>query len=194
MWRQARALEREGVVPCAGQVFAIHPLLTWGHGRGQCSYSAARCTELTSRRDIQIAFILSYPAARAFVEMRKSSSPFLHLVHPRPVKSKAIMEPIASELGVPLVPYPEWLSKLEECARDGSADEVDGMRANPALRLLDFFRAQHDGGSSNPRPRSSTAKAEKASQELARMRELSEEDAKRWVATWHVSGFLSTYP
>ena len=34
MWRQARALEREGMVPCAGQVLAIHPLLTWGYGRG----------------------------------------------------------------------------------------------------------------------------------------------------------------
>ena len=123
--------------------------------------------------------------------MRRSPEPFLHLVHPRPVNSKAIMEPIASELGVPLVSYPEWLSKLEECAREGSADEVDGMRANPALRLLDFFRAHHDGGSSNPGPRLSTAEAERASQELELMRELSEEDAKRWVAAWHVSGFLS---
>ena len=101
------------------------------------------------------------------------------------------MEPIASELGVPLVSYSEWLSKLEECAGEGSADEVDGMRANPALRLLDFFRAQHDSGNSNPKPRLSTAEAEKASQELAHMRELSEEDAKRWIAAWHVSGFLS---
>ena len=104
------------------------------------------------------------------------------------------MEPIASELGVPLVSYSEWLSKLEECAGEGSADEVDGMRANPALRLLDFFRAQRDGGRSNPIPRLSTTEAEKASQELALMQELSKEDAKRWVAAWRVSGFLLAQP
>ena len=104
------------------------------------------------------------------------------------------MEPIAQELGVPLVPYSEWLSKLEASSGEGSADEVDGMRANPALRLLDFFRGQRAGGRSNASPGLSTAKAEEASKELAHMAELSREDAKKWVAAWRASGFLPATP
>ena len=140
--------------------------------------------------NLQIAFILSYPAGRAFVEMRKSSSPVLHLVHPRPIEPKAIMEPIATELGVALVPYSEWLSKLEESSEQESADEVDAMQRNPALQLLDFFRAQRGRGRSGLTPRLSTTEAEKAFKELIRMRELGSKDAKRWIAAWRASGFL----
>ena len=139
---------------------------------------------------MQIAFILSYPAAQAFVEMRKSSSPVLHLVHPRPVESKAIMEPIASELVVTLVPYSEWLSRLEESSAKEFADEVDAMQANPALQLLDLFRAQRGRGRSGLPPRLSTTEAEKAFKELMHMRALGSEDAKRWIAAWRASGFL----
>ncbi|TBU38867.1 acetyl-CoA synthetase-like protein [Dichomitus squalens] len=136
----------------------------------------------------EIAFILSHPAARAFVEMRKSSSAILHLVHPRPIEWKAIVIPMAKELGVPLVPYSEWLSELEKGAGEGSANEVDAMRTNPALRLLDFFRAQRDSNRSDTRL--STAKAELASEELAHMCQLGSEDAMRWITAWRASGFL----
>ncbi|KAM5543804.1 hypothetical protein V8D89_002421 [Ganoderma adspersum] len=136
-----------------------------------------------------VAFIPSYPAARAFVEMRKSTARTLHLVHPRPVPWKTIIAPIAEELGVLLVPYSEWLTGLEQCAAEGSAGEVDAMRANPALRLLDFFRAQGTA-CSEPGVRLSTTRAEQSSGELARMPELTPEDAKRWVAAWRASGFL----
>ena len=119
--------------------------------------------------------------------MRKSTARTLHLVHPRPVPWKAIITPIAEELDVPLVPYSQWLTALEKCAAEGSTDEVDAMRANPALRLLDFFHAQ---SRSNGGARLSTAKAEQASEELARMPELTREDTMRCVAAWKASGFL----
>ncbi|KAM5543840.1 hypothetical protein V8D89_002457 [Ganoderma adspersum] len=135
----------------------------------------------------EVAFILSYPAARAFVEMRKSSARTLHLVHPRPVAWKAIIAPISEELDVPLVPYSQWLAALEKCAAEGSRDEVDTMRTNPALRLLDFFRVQ---SGSNGGARLSSAKAQQTSEELAQMPELTRDDTKRWVAAWRASGFL----
>ncbi|KAI1792211.1 acetyl-CoA synthetase-like protein [Ganoderma leucocontextum] len=135
----------------------------------------------------EVAFILSYPAARAFVEMRKSSARTLHLVHPRPVAWKAIIAPIAQELDVPLVPYSEWLAALERGAAEGSTDEVDAMRVNPALRLLDFFRAQ---GAARSETGGSYQAVRLASEELARMPELKAEDAERWVAAWRASGFL----
>ncbi len=44
---------------------------------------------------------------------------------------------------MPLVPHSQWLTALEKCTSDeGSMDEVDAMRTNPALCLLDLFRAQ----------------------------------------------------
>ena len=119
--------------------------------------------------------------------MRNSTARTLHLVHPRPIAWKAIIAPIAEDLDVPLVPYSQWLASLEKWAAEGSTDEVDAMRANPALRLLDFFRAQ---SGSDGVARLSTAKAEQASEELAKMSELTREDAKRWVAAWRASGFL----
>lgn len=127
--------------------------------------------------------------------MRKSSARTLHLVHPRPAAWKVIIVPIAQELDVPLVSYSEWLAALEKFAAEGSADEVDAMRANPALRLLDFFRAQGSARSksgSEQSVRLSTVKAERESEELTRMLELTSDDARRWVAAWRASGFLPT--
>ena len=81
--------------------------------------------------------------------MRNAPGPLshLHLVHPRPVPFRTLVAPIAAALAVPLVPYAAWLRALEASLAPQAADadsehEVDAMRANPALRLLDFFRAQ----------------------------------------------------
>ena len=125
--------------------------------------------------------------------MRQSSARTVHLVHPHPVAWKAVIVPIAEELDVALVPYSEWLGALAKCASEGSADEVDAMCANPAVLLLDFFRIQGSArpqSGSNEGMRLSTAKAERASEELARMPELTSDDARLWVAAWRASGFL----
>ena len=74
--------------------------------------------------------------------MRHSPEPIVHLVQPRPVSWHTLLEPIAKELNVPLVPYTDWLSALESSVEQGSAQEVEVMRLNPALRLLLFFKAQ----------------------------------------------------
>ena len=125
--------------------------------------------------------------------MRNSSSPILHLVHPRPVEWTTIILPISEELGVPLVSYSQWLTELEK-GGEGSIAEADAMRANPALGLLDLFRARQDGGLPASISRPSTVRAEETSKELANMPELGLEDAKRWVAAWRASGFLPSRP
>ncbi|KAI0764139.1 hypothetical protein BD413DRAFT_673489 [Trametes elegans] len=81
-----------------------------------------------------------YEAANAFVEMRHSQEPFLHLVHLRPTPWHNVVAPIAAELGVPLVSHSEWLSALQTSVDAAGADEVELMKANPALRLLPFCR------------------------------------------------------
>ena len=134
------------------------------------------------------SFIPSYPASRAFTEMRDATSPVLHLVHPHPVSWRTLIAPIAKDLGVPLVSYPEWFKALEGCVEEGTMEEVDAMRGNPALRLLDFFRAPASGD--RPAVLPSTEKAEKVSGTLRNLPPLGEGDSKRWMAAWRASGFL----
>ena len=137
----------------------------------------------------------AYEAARAFTEMRHSSEPIVHLVHPRPVSWSTILEPIAKELNVPLVPYAKWLSALEGSVEQGSAEEVEAMRLNPALRLLEFYKAQATTMTPDREAMGlvfiSTDKAVQVSESLARLPQLDGERARMWLAAWKKSGFLS---
>ncbi|RPD79489.1 acetyl-CoA synthetase-like protein [Lentinus tigrinus ALCF2SS1-7] len=134
--------------------------------------------------EMDVAFVPSYPAACAMVDMLRSSQRILHLVHPRPVSMRKLVVPIAEELNVNIVPYPEWLSKLEKYSSAGGANELDMLRQHPALRLLDFFRAM------KPMVEVSTEEAIRASEVLVRVPELGAEDSRQWVAAWRASGFL----
>ncbi len=126
--------------------------------------------------------------------MRNSSEPILHLVHPRAVPWRNIITPIAAELGVPLVTYDEWLAALVRTAgAEGSVQAVDAMQKNPALRLLDFFRAGRnvkEGFEPLGLPHLSTEKARRASETLATMPAIGGAEAKAWVAAWRAVGFL----
>ena len=135
----------------------------------------------------------SYEAAASLVEMRDAPYEILHLVHPRPVPWTSIIGPIAQAIGVPLVPFPEWLSALNKSAEDSSISEVEHMCRNPALRLLDFFR--HADLDEDREPlgvaKLSTKNAIKVSNTLnSTMRSLGDRDAIRWVDAWRMSGFI----
>ncbi|KAI0332192.1 acetyl-CoA synthetase-like protein [Cubamyces sp. BRFM 1775] len=145
--------------------------------------------------DGDITWIPGYEGAKAFTEMRKSPEPIVHLVHPRPVPWRTVIAPIAAELQVPLVPYETWLSALEASTR-GMADatEVELMKANPALRIVDFFRHLKQSPDHEPLGMVylSSEKATKVSGTLTRMPALDAGRARKWLAAWKKSGFLST--
>lgn len=132
-----------------------------------------------------------YPAARAFAEMRAAApGSILHLVHPRATPWRTLLTPIADALGVPLVPYAQWLTALEHAGAGGG---VEAMRANPALRLLDFFRARavvRPGCEALGTAILATEGACAASATLREMPPLGETEARRWVEAWKASGFL----
>ena len=136
----------------------------------------------------------AYEAAKAFTEMPRSKEPFLHLVHPRPTPWHDIMAPIAELLGVPLVPYEQWLSALKNSVEHGSADEVEAMKLKPALRLLPFYAAQGRVMSPDREPMGllylDTTKAREISPALAGLPALDAERARRWIAAWKKAGFL----
>ncbi|KAI0758630.1 hypothetical protein BD413DRAFT_496274 [Trametes elegans] len=111
-------LQRERVVPRDRQVGAIPAM-------------SARPRRMHQSQNI--VWVPGYEGAKAFTELRHSPEPFVHLVHPRRVVARA-------ELGVPLVSHSEWLSVLQRNIDAAGADEVELMKANPALRLLQFYR------------------------------------------------------
>ena len=128
--------------------------------------------------------------------MRHSPEPIVHLVHPQPVPWHTLFAPIAQELDVSLVPYAQWLSALQGNVERGTAEEVEAMRLNPALRLLSFYEAQTEtaGGAQEREAMGlvfiSTNKAVQVSESLAGMPQLDGERAKMWLAAWRKSGFL----
>ncbi|PIL33563.1 hypothetical protein GSI_04186 [Ganoderma sinense ZZ0214-1] len=151
------------------------------------------------KQDKTVAWVPSYEAARALVEMRHSLDPIIHLVHPRPVPWDTIMVPIARELNVPLVPYTAWLSALEGsiASERGSTKEVQAMRLNRALRLLPLFK-DHCKKMERMPERDAIGfvflgmdKAMRVSKSLASLPQLDGERAMLWLAAWRKSGFLS---
>ncbi|KAG2361463.1 putative aminoadipate reductase [Suillus spraguei] len=134
----------------------------------------------------------------------------MNLVHPRPVVWRALMEPIADALvkhkatnhALPLVPFSEWLERLELSAKDFNEET---MKRIPAIKLLDFMRGMtqsdlairasgdmtSEAGGMNL---FATAVAQRASRTMRELKSLSSEDAALWVDYWAEMGmFQRTY-
>ncbi|EED82934.1 predicted protein [Postia placenta Mad-698-R] len=129
-------------------------------------------------------------AAATIVDMCDIAADTLHLVHPQPVGWNAIMEPLASKLNVPLVPYVEWLARLESLAEDGDVHATHaGKTDKAALRLLYVYRKafatpERLEESMGLMPRVAMDKAEGSTQQLG------PEDVERWLSYWRVTGFM----
>ena len=100
------------------------------------------------------------------------------------------MEPLAKQLQVPLVSYSEWLTALERFA--GRFD-VDRMRENPALRILDFFQSAELKSDREPLGivYLDTQKSQRVAPALG-LPELTSEWATKWLDHWKRSGFISS--
>ena len=119
----------------------------------------------------------------------------MHLVHPHSQSCDDVFKVFADSLNLPLVPYSEWLARLEREITDEGAVDVAKARAIPALRLLDFFRAI--GGEAGAGIETvtgfeylATEHAQRASVTLREMQELRNADVEKWVAYWRRSGVV----
>ncbi|KAF8521638.1 hypothetical protein BU17DRAFT_87898 [Hysterangium stoloniferum] len=83
-----------------------------------------------------ISFVPLHTAATAIIELRHAKHDFAHIVHPRPVTWRSIVSHLAGALHVPIIPYNEWLSRLEASPKTDEA-----LHRNPALHLIDFYKA-----------------------------------------------------
>ncbi|KAF9244919.1 putative aminoadipate reductase [Melanogaster broomeanus] len=128
----------------------------------------------------------------------------VNLVHPRPVEWVSLMKPISSALyqknltsePLPLVPFDQWVTRLEKYAADAS---------EPAIKLLDFFRAlaqQDTMIRQSGRPDAEavgftdlmTDTAQRVSKTMRELEPLSPSDVKRWVDYWESVGMFSEAP
>lgn len=123
--------------------------------------------------------------------MRASKDVYLHLAHPNPVHISLILRSLASTLEIPLVPYAEWIAKLEAAATDVEARNND----NPAVQLLEFFRSKGDIVNVDDEEAMfgtslATTRATALASTLQSLPQLRSEDAGQWVAYWRKIGFL----
>ncbi|OAX38467.1 putative aminoadipate reductase [Rhizopogon vinicolor AM-OR11-026] len=130
----------------------------------------------------------------------------VNLVHPRPVAWKTLMQPVAKAIferkvtgdPLPLVPFSEWLEKLESAAKDTSESN---MKRLPAIKLLDFMRfiarsdkATRASGEMSPDAGSfapfATGVAQRVSPTMRELESLSSVDAVQWVEYWAAAGMF----
>ncbi|RPD63441.1 hypothetical protein L227DRAFT_599105 [Lentinus tigrinus ALCF2SS1-6] len=110
----------------------------------------------------------------------------LHLVSPKPVPWNSVFIPIAERLGVPVVPYAEWLARLEKSAV--VASECPGVaQHDSAHNLISFFKHEGMGGASIPL---NLEKALRCSKALADVQPIGREDALRYVEFWENVGYV----
>ncbi len=127
-------------------------------------------------------------AAGALIDFSRAKSTVgtVHLVHPKAQSSKAIFTIIGQELNLPLVPYAEWVRKLEACL--ASVQDV------PALKLLDFFKAgldvQLEGREAIGIPEMSCEGAIRCSTRLQRVQPIQSPEVISWLDYWAQIGFI----
>lgn len=105
------------------------------------------------------------------------------------------MQPLAAQLGVPLVPYVEWLARLEFT----TGEAYSGARP-AALRILQLYarggrKYNVDGDSLESMgllPRVDGSKGTRLSKTLSNpaLPSLGASDVNTWVGSWRSQGFL----
>lgn len=119
-------------------------------------------------------------AAAALIEMRNASG-VLHLLHPRPIPWRMVLDEFSRETGTPLVPWDEWMARLTTTPEDV-----------PALRILEFWRNLGPAGLSGMSEIEcvETVRAQKVSPTLRSMAPLSRADSGKWMAYWKRAGVV----
>ena len=175
---------RMGRCHCASQpAFGLHAV----QGRGRIRLRYPIYEETDQFHSQPLTWVAVDVVAAALQEMIVSDERALHLVSPIPVPWDAVFGPMAKRLGLPVVPYDEWIAQLETSAADVRArGGVEGHES--AHNLIGFFKSEGMGGAAVPL---STAKAVKASKALADARPLGSEDAVRYVEFWAKVGHLA---
>ncbi|KAI0917633.1 Type I Iterative Polyketide synthase (PKS) [Taiwanofungus camphoratus] len=136
--------------------------------------------------------------AAALADMLDSAQLVLHIRHPRPVPWAAVMGHLAAALRVSIVPYAEWVTRLERSL--GAADTGTAKYVERGTRLLQWFRMAVDGGAVHRAAKEdnglthvlSVDEACRASRTLGdgHLPQLGQRDVETWLAYWRSVGHL----
>ncbi|KAJ7656834.1 putative aminoadipate reductase, partial [Mycena polygramma] len=135
-----------------------------------------------------IAWLSPEAVSQAIVDaaLSRENPPFaVNFVHPRPVAWDRILEAIAKDAQLPLIPFPDWVQQLQIRAAAATAEDFKPV---PGLKLLDFFRVGVPG---IVQREFSTLKAQVLSEAMRSLEPLTEEDAKRWMSYWRQKKYIA---
>ncbi|KAJ7656957.1 putative aminoadipate reductase [Mycena polygramma] len=135
-----------------------------------------------------VAWLSPEAVSHAIVDAALSTEkpPFaINLVHPRPIPWDRVMSAIARDAQLPLIPFPEWVGQLQARSAAATPEDLENI---PAIKLLDFFQAVVAGAGNTE---FSTLKAQAISEAMKSLKQLTEEDAKRWMHYWRQKQFIA---
>ena len=130
-------------------------------------------------------------AAAAIVDLRSSAREYLHVSNPHPTPWNVVMGYVAQKFEIPLVPWAEWLDKLEKL---GPPTPENG---NTALGLLEFYKAvkvegsDHQDAGNIPRCDMSVAMSETAALDPEGLSDTGSRDVQKWLDFWGSIGCVS---
>ncbi|KAJ7046114.1 hypothetical protein C8F04DRAFT_1322704 [Mycena alexandri] len=152
---------------------------------------SAKVVRCIADDDRDVAWLPVHIAAEAMVDLLESpTAGIVHLINPQPLPWRTLATIVATELSVPLVPYTEWLDRIEHAAK--AEDPAVPLRAS---HLLQFFRSLSDqnsgGGDAFGFPKLLMTQALASSQSLRSGRcQLGAKDVKEWIKYWRNGGLL----
>ncbi|KAK7470239.1 hypothetical protein VKT23_001674 [Stygiomarasmius scandens] len=117
----------------------------------------------------------------------RDKSVFVHLIHPRPIRWSTLARIIASRLKVDVVPFAQWLERLEHVGRI----EQDAEKKISALRILPSYQsmasvAGEPGMEAFGIPEIENERAKALSKTLAdpNLPQLGQENLDKWLSYW----------
>ena len=123
-------------------------------------------------------------AGSVIAEIRNASSSIVHIAHPKPVSWRRILGRISHTLGVPIVPFSDWLALLETLTTSSKGNETT------AIALLDTYRTL-DPSAMKIIARMSTENALRESPALTAAGPLTEKDIDSWLSYWKSVSLIS---
>lgn len=111
----------------------------------------------------------------AVAEIRNTSSNIVHIAHPKPVSWRYIFGKVSRTLNVPVVPFSDWLARLEALTTSSRGNETKAIALLETCRTVD---------PSAPRfvPRMSSENALRESPTLVAAQPLMDRDIDSWLS------------
>lgn len=129
------------------------------------------------------------------IELRNAPISVAHVVHPRPVKWNELIRFISDELKLPVVPFADWVNRLEKLHQT-----EETLRKTQAVHLLELYKGairptnwvhneQEVMGLATFKTEATTGVVEALSEK--NLPQICKKDAMSWIGYWRRKGNLN---